>query len=62
MPNCGWAQFYLTNISSLKVNRGGCKIKVGPSAIKDHISQAGHAIAFKDFSILDGANNEFDSH
>ena len=43
----------------LGVNKAGRKIKASPSAIGDHISQSGHAASFKDFSILDRANNEF---
>ena len=44
----------------LGVNKAGFRIKGGPSAIGDHINQSGHAASFKDFSILDRANNEFD--
>ena len=41
----------------LGVNKAGFKIKGGPSAIGDHINQSGHAASFKDFSLLDRANN-----
>ena len=44
----------------LGVNKAGLKVKGGPSAIRDHINQSGHAASPKDFSILDRANNEFD--
>ena len=44
----------------LGVNKAGLKVKGGPSAIRDHINQSGHAASPKDFSILDRANNELD--
>ena len=44
----------------LVVKKAGLKIRASPSAIGGHISRSGHAASFKDFSILDRANNEFD--
>ena len=42
--------------SHLGVDKAGQKIKVSPSTIRDHISQSGHAASFKDFSVVDRAN------
>ena len=42
------------------INIADQKVKVGPSAIGDDISQSGHAASLEDFSVLDRANNEFD--
>ena len=44
----------------LGVNKAGRKIKASTSAIGDHISQSGYAASFKDFSVLDRVNNEFE--